>query len=896
MATNQAPTSYKDPYWTELASNTETKLGLPSGLLASVVTKGERSNNDQVSEAGAKTPFQIIPSTRKAVLDKYGVDAYLSPDNAAEAAGLLLKESLARNKGDQVAAVSEYHGGTDRANWGPRTRSYVARVLGGQQAVPSVAADVPAGASTFQRALANQQASQPSGSAIASVYQAYQSGQMTPDEAKQFEGDVKAGLVMLPKGASLTGAAQPPVGTSAPQATVLPKAVTDAYVNGKMSDQERADLESDMKAGLVKLPPTSSSQIPGGPDWVAPTEQGVIQRPVEPSFGQKLTGAGEAALTTATGLTGGLVGTVVGGVNEAGKQILSGNFGSKEAADMVEKAASQGAQALTYQPRTATGQEYAGNVGEAMQQLVPLGPLGGEMAMLGAGIKAAAPAMAVTSRAAAVPVIAAGGRAAEMAKSGAMNTVQAVKNAPQRAMEMVGMREPSPAVAPTGGRASIGAAATPQDVLRASKAENLPVPMTLTKGAETRDAAQLAFEKEQMKGELGAPLRARAEENNLQALQNFDSLIDMTDAQLADVGPSATGGKVSNTLAQGYKQAKTETRVAYKNARNSPEAQAAVDPNTVVKIGEGDMEINNSLIGYLNDKVQGVPSSSVTDTARKLLVKMDLAAEDANGNLVGKPATVGKMEDFRRELSGTAKFDDKVGLRDETILKKLTDAQTEPVAGPLYKQARALRTKQAMKYENRAVVARLISNRKGMADPAVAVDQVFNKSILNASPEEITFLKRVILTSGEDGPQTWKELQGATLKHIKDEASKGMGMDSADNPIISPAKLHQTVTALDKNGRLDIVLGKKAAETVRDLNEVVRYVNTVPPGTLINNSGTVGTLLAAMGEAGATGALTGLPVPAVSILLALSKQINNNKLKLKINAALNAKPLPASKF
>ena len=207
-----------------------------------------------------------------------------------------------------------------------------------------------------------------------------------------------------------------------------------------------------------------------------------------------------------------------------------------------------------------------------------------------------------------------------------------------------------------------------------------------------------------------------------------------------------------------------------------------------------------------------------------------------------------------------------------------------------------MRTKQATKYENRAVVARLISNRKGMADPAVAVDQVFNKSILNASPEEITFLKRVILTSGEDGPQTWKELQGATLKHIKDEASKGMGMDSADNPIISPAKLHQTVTALDKNGRLDIVLGKKAAETVRDLNEVVRYVNTVPPGTLINNSGTVGTLLAAMGEAGATGALTGLPVPAVSILRALSKQINNNKLKLKINAALNAKPLPASKF
>jgi len=99
MAT-QAPNSYKDPFWSDLASSTEQKLGLPSGLLKSVLLYGESSNADQVSDANAKTPFQLIPATRTAVLDKYGVDAYLSPQNAAEAAGLLLKESLQRNKGD----------------------------------------------------------------------------------------------------------------------------------------------------------------------------------------------------------------------------------------------------------------------------------------------------------------------------------------------------------------------------------------------------------------------------------------------------------------------------------------------------------------------------------------------------------------------------------------------------------------------------------------------------------------------------------------------------------------------------------------------------------------------------------------------------------------------------
>jgi hypothetical protein len=254
------------------------------------------------------------------------------------------------------------------------------------------------------------------------------------------------------------------------------------------------------------------------------------------------------------------------------------------------------------------------------------------------------------------------------------------------------------------------------------------------------------------------------------------------------------------------------------------------------------------------------------------------------------------MEEFRKELSGTAKWDDRVGVREETIIKKLVDAQTDPVAGPLYKEARALRQQQAMKYENRAVVARLITNRKGMDDPLVAVDQVFNKSVVNGSPEEITFLKRVLNTSGPDGQQAWKELQGSMVRYIQDEATKGMGMDSADRPIISPAKLHQTVTALDKNGRLDIVLGKKNAETVRDLNDVVRYVNTTPPGTLINNSGTAGTIMAAMAEAGVNGSLMGLPVPVMTGLRMLSKQINNNKLKLKINRALNVKPEQGSKF
>jgi hypothetical protein len=122
--------SYKSPYYKQLDDAVTQKHGLPPGLLPAIRTRGERSNADQVSDAGAKTVYQIIPATRDSALAKWGIDAYLSPQNAAEVAGRLLKESLERNKGMAPLAVAEYVGGTDPKNWGPNTREYVKRVTG----------------------------------------------------------------------------------------------------------------------------------------------------------------------------------------------------------------------------------------------------------------------------------------------------------------------------------------------------------------------------------------------------------------------------------------------------------------------------------------------------------------------------------------------------------------------------------------------------------------------------------------------------------------------------------------------------------------------------------------------------------------------------------------------
>jgi hypothetical protein len=599
-------------------------------------------------------------------------------------------------------------------------------------------------------------------------------------------------------------------------------------------------------------------------ETTAATQAQIAPPPRQPTIGQQLVGAGEAALTFGTAATGGTLGTIGGVLKGLSEQILSGQFGTPEAMRAVEQAAAAGGQALTYQPRTETGQERVQAAGQFLATaLPPVLPVVAAPGQLVQATRQAAPIVQATARRG----VTAAQQAARATGQVVARPVQAVTTAVQ---ETLGI-EPS-APAPTPGRVSVGAAATPEVLRRTATAEGLPVPVTLTKGAATRDAQQLAFEKEQIKSDLGGPLRQRAEENNLQLLQNFDTLVDMTDAQLMDL--ASTGGAVVKSLTEGLTAAKNKTRAAYKAAEKAGELENNVTLNSVVE--------------YINENIPEGDLAPVLKAARSKAIAVGAAVQDENGNLIPQPVTLKQAESLRQTFQ-RAGFEGADQFHGGS-LRRVFDTETEGMGGDLYKKARATRIEQARKYENRAIVARLIKNRKGMEDPQVASDQVFRRSILNSSPDEITFLKRVLLTSGQDGQQAWKELQGATVRHLRDEATKGMGMDSQDRPLISPAKLHQTVKALDANGRLDVMLGKQNAQIVRDIDDVVRYVTTVPPGTLVNTSGTAGTLMAAIAEAGATGALTGLPLPVATGLRQIVKMRKEGRTKAQINEALNALP------
>jgi len=586
-----------------------------------------------------------------------------------------------------------------------------------------------------------------------------------------------------------------------------------------------------------------------------------------------LIGAGETALTLGTAATGGTFGTIGGGITGLIEQVQAGNFGTPQAARAISERAAAGGQRFTYTPRTEAGQEQTQALGQLSQMLPPVLP------------GALQPGMFNQAARQSLPIIEATGlRGAQAVQQGGRQAAQAVQRTPSIVREALGIEAPTAGAAT--GRASGGAAATQAGLQREATARGLPVEVDLTLGARERDAAQLAFEKEQIRGPQGQPLRERAELNNLQALQNFDALVDMTGAQTAAVGLAATGNSVIDALSKGYQGAKAKTSAAYTRADKSPEALAQVDLTIPRTLKYGEQETVTTLFDYLNSKPTGVPSSAIPDTAKQYAVKLGIADIDEQGNLVPRPTDVKTMEQLRREISASTDYDI-VNKRESAIIKSLIDETTKDVSGPLYTEARSLREKQARKYEGRAVVANLLTTVKGKDDPKIAASEAFQKSILNATPEEVTFLRRVLLTSGKDGQTAMKELQGATIKHFENMATSGLQTDSAGRPIVSPAKLNNAVTALDADGRLEIILGKQKAQIVRDLNEVVKYINTVPPGTQINNSGTAMALMAAIGEAGATGAMIGLPVPVLSLVRAATNQIKNNKVKARVNQSLN---------
>lgn len=749
--------SYKDPTYDVLDAKISQELGLPSGLLAGIRTRGERSNADQVSSVGARTVYQITPTTRDLFLKKYGVDAYKSPADAAKVAGLHLQESLQRNRGDSTAAVREYIGGTNPANYGPVTAAYVQRVQGGKS--PS-ARPVPVGRNLFE------------GIDVAALEK---------QVAVQKKRD-----------------AQP------------------KQVGRNLFDEVASAIGSGVES---------------------------------------LIGGAEAIATIGTGATTGAVGYVTGAAEGIGKSIAEGKFGTQEGVRMAEEAAAKRAGQYTYAPRTEAGREQVEAVGRIGEALTPLAPVAGEFAAIREVAQPYAQALAGQAIQQASPV----------ARQAAQQVQQAATGAAQQARQVAKRVLPQQQAR----AGSVGAAATEQAMQRQTQAGQLPVPVQLTRGQATREFGQTQFERETAKlPEVGAPLRERYAQQNEQVMQNFDAWVDMTGAEAPDL--RSVGRIVDKAVVNKAKASKAKVRAAYKDAEKAGEMEQPIEVPT--------------LVAHLNDAVPEIATAPVLDTAIKKALQLGIATRADDGTLIPQAAPLKNVEAFRQAMNRAADPMDAPNMRQIAIMKGLVDESTETAGGDVYRNARRLRKLYADEFENRAVISQLLRTKKGTNDRAVAFEDVFKKTIIDGSLDDVRNLRKTLQTAGSEGQQAWKELQGQTMAQLRDAAYGNSARDERGNPILSAAALDRRVKSLDADGKLDFIFGKKGAEQIRTLNDLAKVIFTAPPGS-VNTSNTASALRVAL-DAFATGTLTGIPAPAVTALRAVAGKIKDRKLAKRVKDAL----------
>lgn len=583
-----------------------------------------------------------------------------------------------------------------------------------------------------------------------------------------------------------------------------------------------------------------------------------------PSFLDKLKAAGEAGAALATGATGGTVGMIGGTLKGLAQQILSGQFGTPQAADLVEQEAMKGAEALTYAPNTQLGQEYTQNVAEAAAPLAAVAPLTGELGAISQAAKLGAP----VAKEIATPAIS---KAAQTVKTAAAPVIEKAKGA----AEGIGF-----------GERTAGAAETPAALQRIEISKQLPVPFegksALTSGQASRDFAQLQFEKETAKrGDIGAPLRERAENQTANMIQNFDALVDRLEP--VSTSKRELGAAVDKALVNRVNIKRQEIKKAYQAAEDAGDLQEPIEVSGLPK-AFADIEELGSTSPETVTLVNGLKNRAL---------KYGDVIQDANGNLQAATVPIKQTEDFRKFINASTDWQDP---RSSAIAKRLIssiDDATEGKGGEAYRKARKLRQQYANEFENTGLTSKLLGTKRGTSERQIALDDVFDKVIVASPLEEMNKVRSSLLQGGAEGKQAWNDLKAAGIDRIKNASLSQSATDSQGNPLLSPDKLQRVIKQMDESGKLESLYGKKQAQTIRDLGDIAGVIYTAPPGA-INHSNTASALQVALDSVG-TFAVTGIPAPAATALKEAAGYLKNRKVRLRIQDALSTK-LKKSEF
>jgi hypothetical protein len=361
----------------------------------------------------------------------------------------------------------------------------------------------------------------------------------------------------------------------------------------------------------------------------------------------------------------------------------------------------------------------------------------------------------------------------------------------------------------------------------------------------------------------GEPLRQRFAEQNAAVPENFDAWIHQTGAERTTL--RSVGEAVVNPIVAKKAEVKARINAAYNEARTAGQMAEQVDVAPLRAYVEQNRSAakNAPILSSIDDELNRLSSKQGT-------------------------ISINDMEELRKMTDRLSQPGTPNSVYGGDAIR-LIDDLTRDKGGPLYQQARRMYENYANEFNNKQVISKLTGTKPNTKDRIVAFEDVFDKSILSGSLDDVRALRRTLQTAGEPGTQAWKELQGQTLRHIKDKMLENSARDVNGNPIVSAAKLDAIVRNLDADGKLDFIFGKQGGAQIRDINDMAKDILTSPPGSV--NSSNTATVLAAMFDTVATGLAApmtgGFPLPIATGLKFGRDKLKQRALNKQMNESLN---------
>lgn len=416
-----------------------------------------------------------------------------------------------------------------------------------------------------------------------------------------------------------------------------------------------------------------------------------------------------------------------------------------------------------------------------------------------------------------------------------------------------------------GGRGTAGAMSVSEETIRAQRAAELPIPIELARFQRTRNFAEQQRARELAKNnEVGGPIRDRMSQQQDALRQNFERFIEGTGSQVWE-NPYEQGGVIADALSTLAKRERTKINALYKRAERAGEMREPVSYKS------------------LSDFIAGQTPTTrekLAPVLRTVQEQLDAADPNKTGMI-----DLNQMEDIRKLINKVSS----PGTPDASFgrdMRNIIDDATKDAGGDVYRQARAARAKYARDFDDIDLVQKIYSTKPGSTERYVALEKVVDRITGTSAPlDSVNSLLNLLDRAGPRGARAKKELQGAVMEKIRDQAYRGITRDESGGVVIQPAALNSIIVQLDKSGKLDAIFDKKTAELLRTVNEVTKDIVTAPPGS-VNASGTSSAIMNAI-DTVATFGTTGVPVPAAKILNEFRKALANRSLRKEVKRLLD---------